>query len=105
VLIAFGGAEPGPLEPLTARTIADPERLAAEIRGCAAAAMPRRSTSSRWGSPASPPPVLGAGGRALAALSIFGPTLRLGAQQIADLYPQLIHEAQALGHDMGANAA
>jgi DNA-binding IclR family transcriptional regulator len=45
------------------------------------------------------------GGRALAALSISGPTLRLDAQKIADLSPQLIHEAQALGHDMGANAA
>jgi IclR family acetate operon transcriptional repressor len=50
-------------------------------------------------------PVLGPGGRAIAALSISGPTLRLGAQQIHDLHPQLIHEAQALGHDMGANAA
>ena len=50
-------------------------------------------------------PVFGAGGRALAALSISGPTLRLGSEQIEDLYPKLIHEAQALGHDMGANAA
>ena len=50
-------------------------------------------------------PVIGAGGRAIAALSISGPTLRLGAQQIEDLYPQLINEARALGHDMGANAA
>ena len=50
-------------------------------------------------------PVLGPGGRAIAALSISGPTLRLGSQQIEDLYPKLIHEARALGHDMGANAA
>jgi IclR family transcriptional regulator, acetate operon repressor len=50
-------------------------------------------------------PVIGAGERAIAALSISGPTLRLGAQQIEDLYPQLINEARALGHDMGANAA
>jgi hypothetical protein len=34
-----------------------------------------------------------------------GPTLRLGADRLADLSPPLIHEAQALGHDMGANAA
>jgi DNA-binding IclR family transcriptional regulator len=45
-------------------------------------------------------PVFGAGGRALAALSISGPTLRLGSEQIEDLYPTLIHEAQALGQEM-----
>jgi DNA-binding IclR family transcriptional regulator len=50
-------------------------------------------------------PVLGVGGRAIAALSISGPTLRLNAQRIDDLQPQLIHEARSLGHDMGANAA
>ena len=50
-------------------------------------------------------PVFGAGGKPLAALSISGPSLRLDARQIADLHPQLIHEAEALGHDMGANAA
>jgi DNA-binding IclR family transcriptional regulator len=50
-------------------------------------------------------PVVGAGGRAIAALSISGPTLRLGSQQIADLYPQLINEALALGHEMGVHAA
>jgi IclR family transcriptional regulator, acetate operon repressor len=41
----------------------------------------------------------------VAALSISGPTLRLTAERIKALYPTLIHEAQALGHDMGATAA
>jgi IclR family transcriptional regulator, acetate operon repressor len=50
-------------------------------------------------------PVLGAGGQALAALSISGPTLRLTAERITDLYPTLIDEARALGHEMGADAA
>jgi IclR family transcriptional regulator, acetate operon repressor len=45
-------------------------------------------------------PVVGAGGRAIAALSISGPTLRLGAEQIEDLYPQLIHESRTLGQEM-----
>lgn len=45
-------------------------------------------------------PVIGAIGRAIAALSISGPTLRLGAKQIQDLYPTLIHEARALGQEM-----
>jgi DNA-binding IclR family transcriptional regulator len=50
-------------------------------------------------------PVVATGGQALAALSISGPTLRLTAERITDLYPMLIAEARALGHEMGANAA
>ena len=45
-------------------------------------------------------PVLGAGGRAIAALSISGPTLRLGSRQIEDLYPTMIDEAQARGPEV-----
>jgi IclR family acetate operon transcriptional repressor len=92
VLVAFGGADPGPLEPtVIARVQRDGyataiDELEVGLAGLAA-------------------PVLGAGGRAIAALAISGPTLRLDAQHIEDLHPQLIHEARALGHDMGANAA
>jgi IclR family transcriptional regulator, acetate operon repressor len=101
VLIAFGGAEPGPLEPLTPATIADPDRLATEItrvrRSGYATAIDELETGL---SSLAAPAVDG-----MAALSISGPTLRLDAQRIADLYPTLIHEAQALGHDMGVHAA
>jgi IclR family transcriptional regulator, acetate operon repressor len=92
VLIAFGGADHGPLEPTVIARVrregyaSAVDELELGLTGLAA-------------------PVLGAGGRALAALSISGPTLRLDAQRIADLHPQLIHEAQALGHEMGATAA
>jgi IclR family transcriptional regulator, acetate operon repressor len=92
VLIAFGGADPAPLEPtVIARVRRDGyatavDELEVGLAGLAA-------------------PVVSAGGRAIAALSISGPTLRLGAQQIEDLYPQLIDEAQMLGHEMGVNAA
>ena len=92
VLVAFGAADPGPLEPgVIARVRRDGyasavDELEVGLAGLAA-------------------PVFGAGERAIAALAISGPTLRLGVEQIEDLYPQLIHEARALGHDMGANAA
>ena len=92
VLIVFGGAGSDPLEPTeVARVRRDGyatavDELEVGLSGLAA-------------------PVFGVGGRALAALSISGPTLRLDAQAIADLHPQLIQEARALGHDMGANAA
>jgi DNA-binding IclR family transcriptional regulator len=112
VLIAFDGAEmpAPPLEALTPATIVDPERFAAEVAavrrdGCATAV-----DELETGLASIAAPVFGAGGTALAALSISGPTLRLDAQQVAELQPQLIHEAQALGarlggHDMGAHAA
>jgi IclR family acetate operon transcriptional repressor len=101
VLIAFGGADPGPLEPLTPATIADPDQLAREIArvrrdGCAVAIDELEVGLASLAAPV-------AGG--IAALSISGPTLRLDAQRVADLRPTLIDEAQALGHDMGVHAA
>jgi DNA-binding IclR family transcriptional regulator len=91
VLVAFGGADASLEQAVIARVRRDGyasaiDELEVGLAGLAA-------------------PVFGAGERAIAALSISGPTLRLGAEQIEDLYPQLIHEARALGHDMGANAA
>jgi DNA-binding IclR family transcriptional regulator len=101
VLIAFGGADPGPLEPLTPATIVERDRLATEIArvrrdGCAMAIDELEVGLSSLAAPV----VDG-----MAALSISGPTLRLDAERMADLSPNLINEAQALGHDMGANAA
>jgi IclR family acetate operon transcriptional repressor len=101
VLIAFGGAAPGPLEPLTPVTIADPDQLATEVarvrRNGYATAVDELETGL---SSVAAPVVDG-----MAALSISGPTLRLDAQRIADLCPTLIHEARALDHDMGVHAA
>jgi IclR family transcriptional regulator, acetate operon repressor len=96
VFIAFGGAP---------ATIADDGRLATEIVRVRRTGYATAVDELEVGLTGLAAPVLGAGGHALAALSISGPTLRLGAEQIADLYPQLIQEARALGHDMGANAA
>jgi IclR family transcriptional regulator, acetate operon repressor len=92
VLVAFGGADPGPLE--------DNETARVREQGYATAI-----DELEVGLAGLAAPVFGAGDRAIAALAISGPTLRLNAQQIEDLHPQLIHEARALGHDMGANAA
>lgn len=86
VLVAFGGAD-AEIEPaVIARVRRDGyatavDELEVGLSGLAA-------------------PVLGAGGRAIAALSISGPTLRLGSKQIEDLYPTMIDEAQALGQEV-----
>ena len=105
VLIAFGGAEPGPLEPLTPATIVDPDRLATEVARIRRNGYATAVDELEVGLSGLAAPVVGSGGRALAALSISGPTLRLAAEQIADIHPKLLYEAQALGHDMGADAA
>jgi IclR family transcriptional regulator, acetate operon repressor len=90
VFLAFGTA-----------TIDDAERLAEEIErvrrdGCATAIDELEVGLSSLAAPV---------GDGMAALSISGPTLRLDTQLMADLRPTLIHEAQALGHDMGVHAA
>jgi IclR family acetate operon transcriptional repressor len=101
VLIAFGGANPGPLEPLTPATIVDPYQLETEIArvrrdGCAVAIDELEVGLSSLAAPVAD---------GIAALSISGPSLRLDAERVADLCPTLITEAQALGHDMGVHAA
>jgi DNA-binding IclR family transcriptional regulator len=86
VLVAFGGADAEIEENEIARVRAQGyatavDELEVGLSGLAA-------------------PVLGAGGRAIAALSISGPTLRLGSKQIEDLYPTMIDEANALGQEV-----
>jgi IclR family transcriptional regulator, acetate operon repressor len=101
VLIAFGGAEPGALEPLTPATIVDPDQLATEIARVRRNGYATAVNELEVGLSSLAAPVVGG----MAALSISGPTLRLDAQRLAHLHPKLIHEAQTLGHEMGANAA
>jgi IclR family transcriptional regulator, acetate operon repressor len=92
VLIAFGGAP---------AAIAGADGMETEIArvrhdGCATAIDELEVGLSSIAAPVAD---------GMAALSISGPTLRLDAQRLADLSPTLIHEAKALGHDMGVHAA
>jgi IclR family transcriptional regulator, acetate operon repressor len=111
ILVAFGAADmpSPPFESLSPATIVDPARLAAEVEavrheGCATAVDELEEGLASIAAP------VFSGDAALAALSISGPTLRLDTARMAELRPQLIHEAQALGarlggHDTGAHAA
>ena len=101
ILIAFGGADPGPLDRLTPVTIVDPEALEDEIARVRADRYAVAVDELETGLSSLAAPVADG----MAALSISGPTLRLGAEQMADLRPKLIQEAEALGHDMGVHAA
>jgi DNA-binding IclR family transcriptional regulator len=111
VLVAFGAAElPDALEPLTPATIVDRGVLrtvldAVRADGCAVAI-----DELETGLASLAAPVIGLDGDAVAALSISGPSVRLDERRVAELSPQLIHEAQALGtrlgeHDKGVRAA
>jgi DNA-binding IclR family transcriptional regulator len=112
VLVAFGAADlpDAPLELLTPATIVDRARLATQFAavrsdGCAVAI-----DELETGLASLAAPVLGADGDAVAALSISGPSVRLDASRVAELRPQLIDEARALGtrlgeHDKGVRAA
>jgi len=101
VLMAFGGADPGPLEPLTPVTIVDADALATELDRVRRDGFATAVDELEVGLSSLAAPV----GDGMAALSISGPTLRLDAQHMAELQPTLIHEAAALGRDMGVHAA
>ena len=103
VLLAFGAAElpAAPLEPLTSRTIVDRRGSTPSSTRSAATASRPRSTSSSPASPPWPPPCFDAGGRAVAALSVSGPTLRLSPRRIAELRPIVIKQARALSERLG----
>ena len=101
VLIAFGGADPGPLDARTATTIVDPAALETEIARVRATGYATAIDELEVGLSSLAAPVADG----MAALSISGPTLRLDAQRMVDLKPTLIHEAEALGRDMGVHAA
>ena len=106
VLLAFGAAAlpDAPLEALTEQTIVDPERLAAELatvrRGGTAAAV----DELELGLTAVAAPVRGEGGEVVAAVTVSGPTLRLGPERLAALGPALVREADALSERLADNA-
>jgi IclR family transcriptional regulator, acetate operon repressor len=105
VLMAFGGVDlrnpSTPLEPLTPATIVDPGELEDELARVRRSGYAAAVDELEVGLASLAAPVADG----IAALSISGPTLRLDQQRVTELSSMLIHEAQALGHDMGVHAA
>ncbi len=88
VLVAFGGADPGSLEPaVIARVRRDGYATAVD--------------ELEDGLTAIAAPVPGPTGDVVAAISITGPTLRLPAPRLNELRPLLTKEAKALGARLG----
>ena len=106
VLLAFGAAQPpAELTRMTPHTVVDRAALDRQLHIVRREGFASTIDELEVGLSALAAPVRGPGGHVIAALSISGPTLRLDAQRMADLKPTLIHEAEALGRDMGVHAA
>ena len=112
ILLAFEAARApdGPLEPITSRTIVDPQRLTAELEAVRRDGFAKAIDELELGLSAVAAPVLDSSGRAVAALSLSGPTLRLTPKRVAELRPIVTKQARALskllGHrPEGVNAA
>ena len=103
VLVAFGaaGAEAGQLEPLTSRTITEPVLFAAELVKVRRLGFAIAADELELGLSAVAAPVLDGSGRAIAALSVSGPSLRLSPRRVAELRPIVIKQARALGEALG----
>jgi IclR family transcriptional regulator, acetate operon repressor len=103
VLLAFSaaGATAGELEARTSRTITEPALLAAELESVRREGFASAVDELELGLSAVAAPVLDDSGRAVAALSVSGPTLRLSPRRIAELRPIVIKQARALGEQLG----
>jgi IclR family acetate operon transcriptional repressor len=103
VLLAFAaaGAGEGALEPLTSRTITEPALLAAELATIRREGYATAVDELELGLSAVAAPVLDESGRAIAALSVSGPTLRLSPRRVAELRPIVIRQARALAERLG----
>jgi IclR family acetate operon transcriptional repressor len=103
VLLAFAaaGATAGQLEPLTSRTITEPALLAAELETIRREGFATAVDELELGLSAVAAPVLDDSGRAIAALSVSGPTLRLSPRRVAELRPIVIKQARALAEQLG----
>jgi IclR family transcriptional regulator, acetate operon repressor len=104
VLLAFdaaGASVQQPLEALTSKTIVEPALLTAELRAVRRDGFATAVDELELGLSAVAAPVLDETGRAIAALSVSGPTLRLSPRRVAELRPIVIKQARALGEQLG----
>jgi IclR family acetate operon transcriptional repressor len=105
VFLAFAAAPvPDRLERLTPRTITERVKLEKELDRVRARGYATAQDELEVGLSALAAPVRGATGDVVAALSISGPTNRLGAVHARNLAPQLLEQAHALSERLGNHA-
>jgi IclR family acetate operon transcriptional repressor len=103
VFLAYGVATlpDGELERSAPSTIVDRSALARQLRQVRKAGFATAVDELEPGLAALAAPVKGPGGDVVAAISITGPTLRLGPERVEELRPVLIQEARALAERVG----
>jgi IclR family acetate operon transcriptional repressor len=103
VFLAFGAARvpDGPLAAHAPATIVARDALEAELRRVELQGHAAAVDELEAGLAAVAAPVRGGDGRVVAALSITGPTIRLGARDIERLAPLLTHECERLSRRLG----
>jgi DNA-binding IclR family transcriptional regulator len=103
VFLAFGAATlpDGELGRVAPSTIVDRAVLARQLERVLVDGFATAVDELEPGLAALAAPVVGSGGDVVAALSITGPTLRLGPRRIEELRPVLVTQARALGERLG----
>jgi DNA-binding IclR family transcriptional regulator len=103
VLLAYGAAElpPGRLRRTAPATVVDRAQLEAELERVREEAFAAAIDELEPGLTALAAPVHGPTGDVIAALSVSGPTLRLGRERIAEIKPVLTSQAAALSARLG----
>jgi DNA-binding IclR family transcriptional regulator len=103
LFLAFGRARlpTRALPRLTPKTIVDPARLEAEVETVRREGFAIAIDELELGLAAIAAPVRGSGGEVIAALSVSGPTTRMGPDRVAELKPIVIAEAATLSRRLG----
>lgn len=102
VFLAFGAAAmPAELAAHTPATIVDPHRLRVELERVRRRAFATAVDELEPGLTAIAVPVRAQGGAVVCALSISGPTLRLGPRRIAELRSTLTEHSRTLSESLG----
>jgi DNA-binding IclR family transcriptional regulator len=106
-LLAFGIEEQTrellrrPLTRFTSKTICDPEAFRRELRRVRARGYATIQGEAEIGYAAAGVPVIGANGRAVAALTVWGPSSRLTAERMSDIAPRLSAAASRISARLG----
>ena len=103
VFLAYGVAElpPGRLEAATPRTLTTRAALAADLAEARRRGFAVADEELEPGLVAIAAPVVGAGGRVVAAISVSGPTVRITPDRTAELGTMLVAEAARLSTALG----
>jgi DNA-binding IclR family transcriptional regulator len=101
VFLAYGDAPRGPLERLTARTIVHPDELARDLEQVRAQRFATIVDELEMGLAAVAAPIRDSDGTVVGALSVAGPTARLGPSRLGIVGRLALEQADAISARLG----